>query len=219
MSHKILIIEDDENIQLGLKKALQAERFQVEQAFDGEEGVYLAKTIAPDLIILDIMMPYMNGFEVISELRRDKELTPIIVLSARIETQDKVRGLKLGADDYMEKPFALEELLARVHRKLNTQIKQEKVFGEFVYDIEKSILLQNGEAVELITKEIKLLEFLLKRDGRIVTREQIIGAVWGDDYDGTDRTVDNFVLALRKKIGKDYLMTVRGMGYRFMTKP
>ncbi|MDD0852106.1 response regulator transcription factor [Halobacteriovorax sp. GB3] len=219
MSHKILVIEDDENIQLGLKKALEAESFIVEQAFDGEDGVYLAGTVAPDLIILDIMMPFMNGFEVISELRGEGNEIPIIVLSARVETQDKVRGLKLGADDYMEKPFALEELLARVHRKLGSSIKEEVVFGEFNYSLKTSILRKSDSAIELSGKEIKLIEFLLKRDGQVVNREQIISAVWGSSYDGTDRTVDNFILGLRKKIEKEHLVTVRGLGYRFMTKP
>lgn len=219
MSHKILIIEDDENIQLGLKKALESESFIVDQAFDGEDGVYLAQTVAPDLIILDIMMPFMNGFEVISELRGSRNNIPIIVLSARVETQDKIRGLKLGADDYMEKPFALEELLARIHRKLGSSTKEEIVFGDCIYNFKTSTLRKANTTIELSGKEIKLIEFLLKRNDQVVNREQIISAVWGNSYDGTDRTVDNFILGLRKKIGKNHLVTVRGLGYRFMTKP
>ncbi len=219
MNHKILIIEDDENIQLGLKKAFERETYDVVQAFDGEDGVFLAKTENPDLIILDIMMPFMNGFEVISELRSDGSDTPIIVLSARVETQDKVRGLKLGADDYMEKPFALEELLARVYRKIGISIKEEYSFGDCIYSHKVSTLKIEEKIIDLSGKEIKLLEFLLKRDGQIVSREQIIAAVWGSDYEGTDRTVDNFILGLRKKIGKEHLLTVRGLGYRFVTKP
>lgn len=219
MSHKILIVEDDENIQLGLKKALEAESFIVEQAFDGEDGVYLAKTVSPDLIILDIMMPFMNGFEVLSELRGEGNQVPIIVLSARVETQDKVRGLKLGADDYIEKPFALEELLARVYRKLGASMKEDILFGEYSYNLKKSTLYKSGTSIELSGREIRLIEFFLKRDGQVVSREQIISAVWGSSYDGTDRTVDNFILGLRKKIEKKHLVTIRGLGYRFMTKP
>ena len=218
MGHKVLVIEDDENIQLGLKKALEAESFIVEQAFDGEDGVFLAQTTSPDLIILDIMMPFMNGFEVISELRSEGNEIPIIVLSARVETQDKVRGLKLGADDYIEKPFSLEELLARVHRKLGSSTNNNFIFDKYSYCFKTSSLSYSNTTIPISGKEIKLLEFLIKRSGQIVSREQIISAVWGSSYSGTDRTVDNFILGLRKKIGPKYLVTVRGLGYRFVTK-
>lgn len=220
MNKNILIIEDDETISLGLKKALSAEGYQVTCAFDGEDGVYLANTELPNLIILDIMMPFMNGFEVIAELRRDGNQVPIIVLSARVETQDKVRGLKLGADDYMEKPFSIDELLARVQRKLDIGRSKNLTFGDFNYNQLTTTLtsISTDTALTLTSKEIKLLDLLIKRDGQIISREKIITSIWGCDYEGTDRTVDNVILGLRKKIGKDHLLTIRGMGYRFMTK-
>ncbi len=219
MNERILIIEDDENIQVGLKKALEQEGFEIVQAFDGEDGVYVAREDRPDLIILDIMMPFMNGFEVIAELRGEGDETPIIVLSARIEVQDKVRGLKLGADDYMEKPFSLDELLARVYRKLRGGQRDEVAFGDCLYNRKTSNLVKSGETITLSGKEIRLLNFFLKRVGQVISREQIITSIWGYSYEGTGRTVDNFILGLRKKVGKNHLETVRGMGYRFVTKP
>ena len=219
MNKTILIIEDDPHIRLGLNKALQMEGYQVLTANDGEQGLWLAQTESPALIVVDIMMPKMNGFEVIAALRSEGNETPLIVLSARTETQDKVRGLKLGADDYVEKPFALAELLARIERKLGSQTQQQVTFGDFNFDFKTECLSENGNTIVLSAKEIKLLQFMLQRVGQIVSREQIISAVWGGDYYGTDRTVDNFILGLRKKIGKVFLTTVRGMGYRFMTQP
>lgn len=219
MSERILIIEDDEHIQLGLKKAFENEGYNVTQAFDGEDGAYLVKEVQPDLIILDIMMPFMNGFEVISELRTEGIDIPILVLSARTETQDKIRGFKLGADDYIEKPFSLEELLARVERRLKMQSKGEFVFGNFSFDQRANLLLRSEKEVLLSGKEIKLLKFFIARKNQILSREQIIHGVWGGDYTGTDRTVDNFILGLRKIIGKEHLVTVRGLGYRFVTSP
>ncbi len=219
MNKTILIVEDDPHIRLGLKKALQMEGYQVLEATDGEQGLWLAQTETPALIVIDIMMPRMNGFEVIAALRSDGNKTPLIVLSARTETQDKVRGLKLGADDYMEKPFALEELLARIERKIGIANLQSVTFGDYCFDFKTESLSINGQSIVLSAKEIKLLRFLLQRTGQIVSREQIISAVWGGDYFGTDRTVDNFILGLRKKIGKEFFTTIRGMGYRFMTQP
>ncbi|NQZ09914.1 MAG: response regulator transcription factor, partial [Algicola sp.] len=202
MNKTILIIEDDPHIRLGLNKALQMEGYQVLTANDGEQGLWLAQTENPALIVVDIMMPKMNGFEVIAALRSEGNETPLIVLSARTETQDKVRGLKLGADDYVEKPFALAELLERIERKLDSQTQQQVTFGEFNIDFKTECLSENGNSIVLSAKEIKLLQFMLQRVGQIVSREQIISAVWGGDYYGTDRTVDNFILGLRKKIGK-----------------
>ncbi len=217
--NKILIIEDDKILLSGLEKAFKNEQYHVLTAEDGEEGLYLAKTESPDLIILDIMMPYMNGFEVTTEIRRIGDSVPIIILSARVNIDDKIRGLDLGADDYITKPFDIKELMARIRRKLNSNTKKKEEFGDFIYDwrIQKLTNKEN-KSIGLNNKERKLLEFFLKRKDRIVTREMIIDAVWGDDYDGTDRTVDNYVVNLRKKIGTKRLETVRGEGYRFVIK-
>lgn len=215
---KVLVVEDDRVIAEGLVQVLEATGYEVIWASDGEQGLYEARTQAPDVIILDIMMPEMNGFEVTTELRRQGDHVPIIVLSARTETGDKVRGLDLGADDYLTKPFDLDELLARVRRQLKKNNEKKQEFGGWEYSWQERLLkTKAGEPCALNTKERKLLEFFLKRKNQIVSREQILDAVWGADYDGTDRTVDNLVVALRKKIGGQHLLTERGLGYRFVT--
>lgn len=215
---KVLIIEDDKIISDGLKQALEDEGYEVKCAYDGENGLFMIRTESPELVILDIMMPNMNGFEVTTEVRRQGDSVPIIVLSARTESLDKIRGLDLGADDYVTKPFDLDELMARVRRFLKKQADQEHEFGEFNYNWKERILTKKGCAVLLQSKERMLLEFFLKRLNQIVSREQILDGVWGSDYDGTDRTVDNMIVALRKKVGAKHLITERGLGYRFVTK-
>jgi DNA-binding response OmpR family regulator len=220
MKAKVLVVEDDKIISDGLVQALESEGHEVLIAMDGEDGLYQAKTCAPDLLILDIMMPHLNGFEVITELRRDGDNVPVIVLSARTDSRDKVRGLDLGADDYISKPFDLEELLARVRRHLGRRQDRDQTFGSFVYEWKTRQLMTviDRRPLILTARERKLLEFFLKRDGQLVTREQVLDSVWGD-YEGTDRTVDNLIVALRKKLGVAHLQTERGVGYRFMTKP
>lgn len=217
---RILVVEDDLVISKGLRLALESEGYEVILAYDGSDGLHKAKTEAPDLVILDIMMPEMNGFEVAMELRRGGDRVPIIVLSARTETADKIRGLDLGADDYVEKPFDLDELLARVRRHLGRQLELVHEFGECRYDWQLKLLQvkATGETVPLTAKERRLLEFFLRRAGQIVSREQVLDGVWGGDYDGTDRTVDNLIVKLRRKVGQDCLLTERGAGYRFVTK-
>lgn len=218
---KILVVEDDKILSDGLKQALEEEGFETAIAMDGEMGLHLAKTSAPDLLILDIMMPHLNGFEVITELRRGGDNVPVIVLSARTDSRDKVRGLDLGADDYVAKPFDLDELLARVRRHLGRRAGRDQAFGKCIYEWKTRQLLASGDRtpITLTAKERKLLEFFLKREGQVVSREQVLDGVWGDDYDGTDRTVDNLIVALRKKVGAEHLLTERGLGYRFVTRP
>jgi len=218
--NRILVVEDDLVISKGLRLALESEGYEVILAYDGSEGLFKAKTEAPDLIILDIMMPQMNGFEVATELRRGGDQVPIIVLSARTDNPDKVRGLNLGADDYVEKPFDLDELLARVKRHLGRHFEQVNEFGECRYNWQLKALQdrRTGAVIALTAKERRLLEFFLRRSGQIVSREQVLDGVWGADYEGTDRTVDNLIVSLRKKVGMDCLLTERGAGYRFVTK-
>jgi two-component system response regulator MprA len=220
MNHRILIVEDDKILSDGLKQAMEEEGHEVLIAMDGETGLYMAQTTQPDLLILDIMMPHLNGFEVITELRRGGDNVPVIVLSARTDSKDKVRGLDLGADDYVSKPFDLDELLARVRRHFGRRTANDQIFGSLIYEWKTRQLLSGTERhqVTLTAKERKLLEFFLKREGQIVSREQVLDGVWGD-YDGTDRTVDNLIVSLRKKVGSEYLLTERGLGYRFVTKP
>ena len=215
---KVLIVEDDKVISDGLRQALESEGYDVVCAFDGDAGLHMVKTESPDLVILDIMMPNMNGFEVTTEVRRSGDNIPIIVLSARTESQDKVRGLDLGADDYITKPFDLDELLARIRRFIKKQHLENEKFGDFEYNWQDRTLSQSEKFVQLQSKERLLLEFFLKRSNQIVSREQILDGVWGSDYEGTDRTVDNLVVSLRKKVGSQHVVTERGLGYRFVTK-
>jgi DNA-binding response OmpR family regulator len=216
----ILIIEDDRPLASGLALALKSQKFNIIQSFDGEDGLHKAKTLPNDLIVLDIMMPHMNGFEVITELRRLGYNQPLLILSARGASHDKVRGLDLGANDYLTKPFDLPEFLARVRRLLSIAPMSQCKLGPLTFDFEKQILVnEKNIRVPLTPKELRLLEFFLKRNERIVSRDSILTAVWGDDYDGTDRTVDNLIVNLRKKIGDAHLETIRGQGYRFVIKP
>jgi len=216
---RVLVLEDDSILSSGLRQALEGEGYEVLCAMDGENGLHLAKTTSPDLMILDLMMPLLNGFEVITELRRQGDSVPVIILSARTETRDKIRGLDLGADDYMVKPFDLNELLARVRRHLNRRQEKTQAFGEFHYEWKTRTLFSGAaQNIQLTSKERKLLEFFLKHEGQIVTRTQLLDEVWGDDYDGTDRTVDNVIMSVRKKLHAAHLQTERGIGYRFVTK-
>ncbi|MGE0528539.1 MAG: response regulator transcription factor [Bdellovibrionales bacterium] len=218
---RILVIEDDRIICEGLCQALRQQGYDVEWARDGESGLHKVRTFSPDLVILDIMMPEMDGFEVIAELRRGGNPIPVLVVSARMESKDKVKGLDLGADDYIPKPFDLNELLARVRRHLGRRAEHEQIFGSCVYLWKTRQLVRTRDRafISLTPTERKLLEFLLRRDGQLISRDQILDGVWGRDYEGTDRTVDNLIVSLRKKIGPVHLVTERGLGYRFMTKP
>ncbi len=214
---KILVVEDDNSLAQGLLMAVRSQGWDAMRACDGEQALDMVRQSKPDLIILDIMMPRANGFEVVTELRRQGFAIPILVLSARNETRDKVRGLDLGADDYLTKPFEFDELMARVRRLLRLSPLGEVRFGNLTFDLDKKLLLDGeGTRVSLVPKEILLLEYFLRSEGRIITRDMILNAIWGDDYDGTDRTVDNLIVSLRKKIGGTCIETVRGQGYRFV---
>lgn len=219
MSHNILIIEDDLDIAEGLKLSLADEGFNVEISPNGEDGVIKATQGNFDLIILDIMMPLLNGFEVISELRQKTDSLPIIILSAREAPKDKVRALNLGADDYVTKPFDFAELVARIKRKLAIKHNAEFRFGPWTYSFfTQQLTNENGnKPVKLTTKDQRLLELFINKTNQIVTREEIIAKIWGTHYDGTDRTVDNAIVRLRKVIGNEFIQTIRSQGYRFIT--
>lgn len=220
----VLIVEDDSTLRLGLTRALRGEGYRVEVAKNGIEGVELALKSRPDLVLLDVMMPELNGFEVCEELRRNDHDLPIIMLTSKSEEEDKVRGLRLGADDYMTKPFGVAELLARVaaalRRRRRVEVELSSVaFGETIVDFRSHRMTKSGQELEVTALEMKLLKFLLKHEGELVARQRILDAVWGSDYFGTDRTVDNFITRLRAKLEQDpknprYLTTVRGGGYR-----
>ena len=223
----VLIIEDDESIRLGLEMNLRNLGYNVLSAADGDRGLSLAISKNIDLIILDVMLPKISGFEVCVELRNREILVPILMLTAKDQEIDKITGLELGADDYMTKPFSVRELLARtkamLRRKRAYETKAETfIFGEFQLDLSGQVLLSDGkDEIELSQKEFLLLKYFLKNAGKVLTREKILRDVWGYDYYGTDRTVDNFVNKLRQKIEIDptsprYLLTQRGAGYKFV---
>jgi DNA-binding response OmpR family regulator len=226
---RILVVEDDPNILRGLDLNLAMEGYKVRTAADGEEGLRIARTERPDLLIVDVMLPRLGGLELIRELRKEDPGMPILILSAKGQEADKVAGLALGADDYVVKPFGLKELLARIgaalrrHRAAGAPVgpaRHLKHFGDVEIDLGERRVTVAGVAATLTAREFDLLAFFVAHPGRVYSREQLTRAVWGSLYIGTERTVDNFVARLRAHIGDDadrprWLETVRGVGYRF----
>lgn len=226
MTETILVIEDDPSILRGLVMNLGFEGYKLLTARDGSEGLLLAQQSSPDLIVLDLMLPKRDGFDVIRELRSGDANMPIVVLSARGEEADKLLGLSLGADDYVTKPFSLPELLARIRSVLRRQRRSAPIadsarFGAVEINLVAQRLTVNGLAVATTAREFDLLKFFMIHEDAVVTRGQILKGVWGLDQSVSERTVDNFVARLRQKIEVDpeapcYLQTVRGVGYRFI---
>jgi DNA-binding response OmpR family regulator len=220
----VLIIEDDPSIALGLRINLETEGYRVLSADDGEKGLATARSMSPNLIILDVMLPGINGFELLRTLREEGHVMPIIVLSARTGEMDKVTGLELGAEDYVAKPFSLAELLARVRAALRRArpmpIGRVVTFGDVTVDVEARRVERKGQPVEITATEFDVLLCFVQSKGRALAREEIFKEVWGPNHHGTPRTIDNFVQQLRAKLETDpqepvHFMTVRGVGYRF----
>ena len=226
VSKTVLVIEDDDSIALGLEMNLGAEGYHVILARDGEGGLEVARTTDLDLVILDVMLPRLNGFELLRMLRNERRNMPIIMLSARGGEMDKVMGLELGAEDYITKPFSLAELLARVKAVLRRDaIARGDSAGLRAGDLEVNAatreVRRKGALVELTATEFDVLFCLVEAGGRVLSREQIQAKVWGPTHHGTPRTIDNFILQLRAKLEDDpteprHIMTVRGVGYRFV---
>jgi DNA-binding response OmpR family regulator len=218
----VLVVEDDRALAVGLDLNLSAEGFEVFIAGDGAGGLALAEAKPPDLVILDLRLPDMDGLEVLAGLRLRRPRIPVIVLSARGEERDKIRGLDEGADDYVTKPFSLGELVARINAHLRRSRPQERrvvQVGEADVDIGGRQVQRGGRTIQLTAREFDLLAYLLENPGRAHSRDALLTAVWGHDYDGTTRTVDNFVRSLRLTLERDparpqTLVTVRGVGYR-----
>jgi DNA-binding response OmpR family regulator len=225
---RILIVEDDPSILLGLERNLKFEGYEVMSAEDGERGLRLAVDKSPDLIVLDIMLPKLNGYELCRHLRKIKISVPIIMLTARGQEIDKVMGLELGADDYVTKPFSIVELLARIQAVLRRTKRFEQemtsfTFGNVEIDFERHTVMKDGELLDLSAREFDLLKFLISNNGKALSRSEILNEVWGYDYYGTQRTVDNLISNLRQKLETDpdnpeYILTVWGVGYRFLTE-
>lgn len=222
----VLVIEDDESIALGLSMNLGAEGYRVITAADGERGLVLSREQGPDLIILDVMLPKLNGFELLRTLRSERRTMPIVMLSARGAEMDKVMGLELGAEDYITKPFSLAELLARVKAVLRRDAiargeASEMRAGELEINAGTREVRKRGSLVELTATEFDVLYCLVEAGSRVLSREQIQAKVWGPSHHGTPRTIDNFILQLRAKLEDDsttprHIVTVRGVGYRFV---
>jgi len=222
----LLIIEDDPAILLGLKKNLSFEGYRVLTASEGEKGLELAFDAKPDLILLDVMLPGVNGFEICRTIRRHDATVPILIISAKDQEIDKIMGLELGADDYITKPFSVKEVVARVKAALRrtTALEQEVEvlsFGRSEIDFQGRALRVDGEDVEVSPREFDLLQYLARNPNRVLARDQILNRVWGYDYYGTARTIDNFIQKLRRKVEDDpesprYIVTVRGVGYKFV---
>lgn len=222
----VLVVEDDESISMGLEMNLTAEGYHVLVAADGEEGLALARGEI-DLLILDVMLPRLNGFELLRVLRNERRTMPIIMLSARGAEMDKVMGLELGAEDYITKPFGLAELLARVKAVLRRDAIARAVEGAPIRSGDLEIntstreVIRRGERVDLTATEFDVLYCLVEAGGRVLSREQIQAKVWGPTHHGTPRTIDNFILQLRAKLEDSptepgHIVTVRGVGYRFV---
>jgi len=234
---RVLVVEDDPSIAIGLRINLESEGYEVHVAEDGERGLELARTIEPDLIILDLMMPKRNGLEVLHDLRSEGRTMQIIILSAKTAEMDKVAGLELGAEDYVAKPFSLAELLARVRVALRRGaavppppppppvVERPRIlFGDVEVDPAARTIKRAGELVEVTATEFDVLLCLVSDRGRAMSREDIFRRVWGPNHHGTPRTVDNFIQQLRAKLEVDpqdpaFSQTVRGVGYRFDFAP
>ncbi|MCY6356754.1 response regulator transcription factor [Clostridium sp. ZS2-4] len=224
---KILIVDDEEHIQELIKFNLENSGYKVLCANDGLEALKIAKMELPQLILLDVMLPGMDGYDVCKEIRRHNVIsnTPIIMITAKGEELDKILGLELGADDYLTKPFSVRELVARVKavlRRIRTQYPIDNVcnFGNVTIDFEKHEVVKNNKKIDLTLKEFELLEVLIKNKGRVMTRDFLLDKVWGYEYIGETRTVDVHIRYLRKKIEDDdknpkFVETIRGIGYRF----
>ena len=218
----ILVAEDDLSILTGLSMSLRYEGFEVLQAQDGRTALEKAVDENPSLIVLDVMMPQMNGFEVLEELRRRGLTTPVVMLSAKGQEPDKILGLNLGADDYVAKPFGLNELLARIRAVLRRRYRDQAPvrFSGTEVSLEAKTVARDGHAVDLTAQEFKLLAHFVSHPGRTFSRDELLSGAWGFGYEGTARTVDNFVSQLRAKFEPDpdhprHFKTVRGLGYRF----
>jgi two-component system, OmpR family, alkaline phosphatase synthesis response regulator PhoP len=226
MRYRILLIEDEPGLCLTLTDRLKKEGYSVETASDGESGYNLAAGEAYDLILLDLMLPRKNGYEICRDLRESGMLTPILMLTARDQTTDKVRGLKIGADDYLTKPFEMPELLARIEALLRRATRTfvtaplSVQFGSIKVDFKKTEILRDGKPIDFSAKEFQLLRYMIDHQGETLSREVLLQEVWGYSSVPYTRTVDVHVAWLRQKLEDDprqpqWILTVHGLGYKF----
>jgi DNA-binding response OmpR family regulator len=224
----ILIVEDDTSILKGLKENLETEHFKILTETDGEEGFKSAIKNKPELIILDVMLPSKNGFDICRDIRKENINTPIIMLTGKSAETDKVLGLELGADDYMTKPFSIRELIARINAILRRVTNIEKEFDTYsfadvVLDFKKMEATKGKKHMEMSLKEFEVMKFFIKHEGEVVTRNQLLDEVWGYDTFPTTRTVDNYILMVRKKLENNpavpkHILTMHSAGYKFVKR-
>ncbi|MBO4926605.1 MAG: response regulator transcription factor [Clostridia bacterium] len=219
---RILLVEDEEKLARFVELELKHEGYQVDKAFDGRDGLEKAEGGNYGLILLDIMLPGLNGLEVLRRLRKEENAVPVIMLTARDAVMDKVTGLDMGADDYITKPFSIEELLARIRaalRKQSAQKKEEAVMtcGDLTVDVSRHRVTRGGKEIELTSREFSLLQYFMENKTLVLSRDQLLEKVWGYGYMGETNVVDVYVRYLRGKIDEGYdnklLQTVRGVGY------
>jgi DNA-binding response OmpR family regulator len=223
---RILLVEDDPSLALGLCDTLEFEGFDVAHARTGQDGIHAARQVRPDCIILDLMLPDTNGYRVCELIRKDDPIVPIIMLTARSQEADKIRGLDVGADDYVTKPFSVGELVARIRaifRRMNRSAKQEGPLriGDAEVDPAAQVLRRGRSETKLSFYEVQLLKLLHERAGQPVSRDEILDKVWGIEAASNNRTVDNFVVKLRKKLEPEpneprHILTVYGVGYKLV---
>ncbi len=223
----ILLVEDDESILFGLQDILEGEGYQISTASNGNDGLKLATEKPIDLLVLDIMLPGMNGLEICKKIKKEKLSLPIIMLTAKSSEMDKISGLDYGADDYITKPFSLSELLARIRAILRRAYPEKNIlkhysFGNVKIDFIKMEAFVNDREVRFTKKEFAILEYFINRAGEVVHRHELLNNIWGYDKNPSTRTVDTFILEIRKKIEETpsnpkHIVSISGVGYRFIS--
>lgn len=218
----ILVVEDEKRLANLVRRALEEEGHVVDTSFDGAEALDMALATEYDLIVLDIMLPHVDGIEICRRLRTEGKETRILMLTARDAVEDRVQGLETGADDYLVKPFSFAELVARVkalsRRQVQAQTEEELASGDLVLDLARREARRGEQTIELTAKEFQLLEYMMRNSGRVLTRTQILDHVWGYNFDSFSNVVDIYVHYLRNKVDRDFpepmIKTVRGVGYK-----
>lgn len=219
---RILVIEDEKNLNDIIVKKLKLEHYGVDACYDGEEGLDYILATEYDVIILDIMLPKMNGFDVLKKMRSKKIKTPVLLLTAKDSVEDRVQGLDLGADDYLIKPFAFDELLARIRvllRRNSTTETANNIFsiGNLTVDIESRSVKRENKSIKLSTREFTILEYMIRNKGKVLSRDNIEQHIWNYDYEGGTNVIDVYIRYLRKKIDDNFepklIHTIRGIGY------
>jgi len=226
-SKHILLVEDDESILFGLQDILEGQGYQISTASNGIDGLKLATENSIDLLILDIMLPGMNGLEICKKVKKEKLMLPIIMLTAKSSEIDKISGLDYGADDYITKPFSLSELLARIRAILRRVYPEKNIlrhysFGNVEIDFTKMEVSVNNAEIKLTKKQFAILEYFIHNEGEVVHRHDLLNNIWGYDKTPSTRTVDTFILEIRKKIEKNpsrpkHIISISGVGYKFIS--